>query len=85
MVRGHFAVLREISGLFYVSKYLNDNYTSIDSQRWMLSNGLNYLNMTYTVDISPTWEFKSCNNQYIFLNWIISLIFQAKFTNFEHA
>ena len=49
----------------------------------MLSNDLNYLNVTYTVEIHPTWEFKSCNFQYIFLNWIISLIYEAKITIFE--
>ena len=46
----------------------------------MLSNDLNYLNMTYTMEIQPTWEFKSCNFQYIFLNWIISVIYEAKIT-----
>ena len=56
MVRGRFAVLREISGLSYVSQY--HNYTSLDSQRGMLSNDLNYLNVTYSVEINPTWEFK---------------------------
>ena len=66
MVRGRFAVLREISGLSYVSQYLIDNYTSLDSQRGMLSNDLNYLNVTYTVEIYSTWEFKSCHFQYFF-------------------
>ena len=46
----------------------------------MLSNDLNYLNLTYTVEIHPTWEFKSCNFQNIFLNWIISDIYEAKIT-----
>ena len=80
MVRGRFAVLREISGLSYVSPYLNDNYTSLDSQSWMLSNDLNYLNVTYAVEIHPTLKFKSCNFQYIFFNWIISVIYEAKIT-----
>ena len=48
----------------------------------MLSNDLNYLNVTYTVEIHPTWEFKSCNFQYIFLNWIISVNYEAKITKF---
>ena len=82
MVRGRFAVLREISGLSYVSQYLNDNYTPLDSQRGILSNDLNYLNVTSTVEINPKWEFKSCNFQYIFLNWIISVIYDAKITKF---
>ena len=82
MVRGRFAVLREISGLSYVSQYLNDNYTSLDSQRGMLSNDLNYSSVTYTVEIHPTWELKSCNFQYIFLNLIISVIYEAKITKF---
>ena len=82
MVRGRFAVLKEISGLSYVSQYLNNNHTSLDSQRGMLSNDLNYLNVTYTVEIHPTWEFKSCNFQYIFLNWIFSVIREAKITKF---
>ena len=54
MVGGRFAVLREISGLSYVSQYLNDNYTSLDSQMGMLCNDLNYLDVTYTVEINPT-------------------------------
>ena len=82
MVRGRFAVLREISAFSYVAHYLNDNYTSLDSQRRMLSNDLNYLNVTYTVEIHPTWEFKSCNFQYIFLNWIFSVNYEAKITKF---
>ena len=48
----------------------------------MLSNDLNYLNVTYTVEIHPTWEFKSCNFQYIFLNWIFSVNYEAKVTKF---
>ena len=36
MVGGRFAVIRETSGVSYVSQYLNDNYTSLDSQRGML-------------------------------------------------
>ena len=82
MVGGRFAVLRDISGLSYVSQYLNDNYTILDSQRPMLSNDLNYLNVTYTVEINPTCKFKSCNFQYIFLNWIISVIYEVKIIKF---
>ena len=48
----------------------------------MLSNDLNYLDMTYTVEIHPTWEFKNCNFQYISLNWIISVIYETKITKF---
>ena len=48
----------------------------------MLSNDLNYLNVTYTVEIHPTWKFKSCNFQYIFFNWIFSVTYEAKITKF---
>ena len=48
----------------------------------MLSNDVNYFNLTYTVEIHPTLEFKSCNFQYFFLNWIISDIYEAKITKF---
>ena len=65
-----------------MSQYLNDNYAPLDSQRGVLCNDLNYLNVTNTVEINPTWEFKSCNFQYIFLNWIISLIYEAKIIKF---
>ena len=83
MVGGRFAVLREISIFSYVSQYYNDNHTPLDSQRGMLSNDLKYLNVTYTVEIKPTWEFKSSNFQYIFLNWIISVIYKANITKFR--
>ena len=43
----------------------------------MLSNDLNYLNVTYTVEIHSTWEFKSCNFQNIFLNRIFSVIYDG--------
>ena len=46
----------------------------------MLFNDLSYLNVTHTVEIHPTWEFKSCNFQYIFLNRIFSVIYDAKIT-----
>ena len=48
----------------------------------MLSNDLNYLNVTYIVEIHPTWEFKSCNFQNIFLNWIFSVIYESNITKF---
>ena len=48
----------------------------------MLFNDLSYLNVTRTVEIHPTWEFKSCNFQYIFLNWIFSVIYDTKITKF---
>ena len=48
----------------------------------MLSNDLSYYNETCTVEIHPAWEFKSCNFQYIFLNWIFSVIYEAKITKF---
>ena len=48
----------------------------------MLFNDLNYLNVTWIVEIHPTWEFKSCNFQYIFLNWIFSVIYEPKITKF---
>ena len=48
----------------------------------MLSNDLNYLNVTHTVEIHQTWEFKSCNFQNNFLNWIYSVIYEANITKF---
>ena len=48
----------------------------------MFSNDLNYLNVTYTVQIHLTWEFKSCNFPYILLNWLISVNYEANITKF---
>ena len=48
----------------------------------MLSNDLKRLNVANKVEIHPTWENKSCNFQYIFLNWMILVFYGAKVTKF---
>ena len=50
--------------LWYFS--LHSNYTSLDSQRHMLSSVLKYLNVAHNVEINWTKKFKNCNFQYIF-------------------
>ena len=42
---------------------------------------LKYVNVTNIIKVH-TLEFKNCNFQYIFLNWIISVIHRAKITKF---
>ena len=49
----------------------------------MLSNKLEYINMSNRVDGQMTGESKSSYFQQIFLNWIISVIYGAKFTRFR--
>ena len=44
----------------------------------MLYNDLKYLNVANLTEVLTTLEFKNCNFQYIFLNWIISVIHGAK-------
>ena len=48
----------------------------------MLSNDLKYVNVAIKIEVYTTWEFKTFNFQFIFLNWIISLIHEANFTRF---
>ena len=48
----------------------------------MLYNDLNYVNVTYKIKEHKTLEFKNCNFQYFFFNWIISDIHEAKVTKF---
>ena len=47
----------------------------------MLYNDLNYVNVANKIK-EHTLECKNCNFQYIFLNWIISVIHEAKVTKF---
>ena len=49
----------------------------------MLSNELKYLNVANKVEINQTKEFKNCNFQYIFLNWIISIKNGTNLTKLE--
>ena len=51
----------------------------------MLYNDLKYVNVTNKIKVHTTLEFKNCNFQYIFLNWIISVIHGAKVTKFGHS
>ena len=46
----------------------------------MLYNDLNYVNVANKIEVHTTSEFKNCNFQYMFLNWIISVIHGAKVT-----
>ena len=48
----------------------------------MLYNDLKYVNVANKIKEHTTIEFKNCNFQYIFLNWIISVIHGAKVTKF---
>ena len=48
----------------------------------MLYDDLKYLNVANEMEVLTTLEFKNCNFQYIFLNWIISVIHLAKITKF---
>ena len=48
----------------------------------MLYNDLKFVNVTYKIKVHTTLEFKNCNFQYIFLNWIISVTNGAKVTQF---
>ena len=48
----------------------------------MLYNGLNYVNVTNEIKEHTTLEFKNCNFQKKKLNWIISVIHEAKVTKF---
>ena len=45
----------------------------------MLYNDLKYVNVANTIEVHTTLEFKNCNFQYIFLNWIISVIQVTQF------
>ena len=46
----------------------------------MLYNDLKYVNVANNIEEHTTLEFE--NFQYIFLNWIISVIHEAKVTKF---
>ena len=83
MVRGRFAVLMQICVFSLDFEYPNDHYTSFDSHMWMPSNYLKYENVPFKVKIHPTWEFKNCNFQYIFLIFFLIVIHGDNFTNFE--
>ena len=48
----------------------------------MLYNDLKYVNVANKIEEHTTLEFKNCNFQYIFLNWIISVIHEAKVKTF---
>ena len=48
----------------------------------MLYNEMNYVKVCTERDVCTAQEFKNCNFQYIFLNWIISVIHGAKFIQF---
>ena len=45
MVRGRFVVLMHICVFSLAFCYADDNYTSLDSQRRMLSNKVKYVNV----------------------------------------
>ena len=49
----------------------------------MLSNDLKFVNVNNKVEIHLTRKLKNRNFQYIFLNWIITVIYGPKFTKFE--
>ena len=51
----------------------------------MQYDDLKYVNVNNKIELLTLWEFKSFffNFQTIFLNWIISVIYGAKFTRFD--
>ena len=48
----------------------------------MLSNDLKYVNVAIKIEVYMAWKFKTFNYQFIFLNFIFSLIYGANFTRF---
>ena len=48
----------------------------------MLYNDLKYVNVVNKIEVHTTSKFKNYNFQYIFLNWIISVIHRANATKF---
>ena len=48
----------------------------------MLNNDLKYVNVANKIEVHATLEYKNCNFQYIFLNFIISVIHGANVTTF---
>ena len=68
--------------LFLSFDIIKNDYTSLDSQGWMLHNDLKYVNVANKIEVHTTLEFNNCNFQYIFLNLIISVNHGAKVTKF---
>ena len=48
----------------------------------MLNNDVNVVNMNNEIKSRTKLEFRNCNFSYIFLNWINSVICEAKLTKF---
>ena len=48
----------------------------------MLHNDLKYVNVDNKIEVHATLEYKNCNFQYIFFNFIISVIHGANVTKF---
>ena len=48
----------------------------------MLNHDINVVNMSNEIKSKTKREFRNCNFSYIFLNWIISVSYGAKFTKF---
>ena len=48
----------------------------------MLYNDLKYVNVANKIKEHTTLELQNCNFQYMFLNWIISVIHGEKVTKF---
>ena len=48
----------------------------------MLNHDVNVVNMSNEIKSHTKREFRNCNFSYIFLNSIISVIYEAKFTKF---
>ena len=82
MVRGCFACPMQNRDFSLVFQYPYDNYASLDSQIRKLYNDLRYANVGNKIEFYSTWEFGNFNFQYLFLNWIISVIDRAKVTKF---
>ena len=49
----------------------------------MLNHDINVINMSNEIKSHTIREFRNCNFSYIFLNWIISVIYEPKFTKFD--
>ena len=66
MVRGRFAVLMQNYLIYLVLYYPNDNYTSLDSQRWLLCYDLKYVDVANIMEVHTTLKFRNC----IFFNML---------------
>ena len=51
----------KIYSLLYL--YLNNDYKSLDSQKWLLYKDLQYMAVSYKIKVYTTWEIENCSFQ----------------------